>query len=162
MKSIIATTSAILAIGSLGACAGVSEMGARNVPDEFRVVTKAPLTVPPEYALRPPAAGEVTPQEVDAQSDRNLTFAFGSDVGANASEIEKRAVREANAIATNPRIRAIVDYETGKILRKPAGIADSVLSNEDTGAAEAGDSATGGGDVIIDRTGSGRIKLPGT
>ena len=28
------------------------------VPDEFRVVTMAPLVVPPEYSLRPPAPGE--------------------------------------------------------------------------------------------------------
>ena len=31
------------------------------VPDEFRAVTMAPLVVPPDYALRPPAPGEPRP-----------------------------------------------------------------------------------------------------
>ena len=30
--------------------------------DEFRVVTKAPLTIPPDYSLRPPSPGEPRPQ----------------------------------------------------------------------------------------------------
>ena len=37
-------------------------------PDEFRVVTKAPLVVPPDYALRPPAPGEPRPQELQPES----------------------------------------------------------------------------------------------
>ena len=38
------------------------------VPDEFRVVTKAPLTVPPDYSLRPPTPGEPRPQELQPES----------------------------------------------------------------------------------------------
>ncbi len=37
-------------------------------PDEFRVVTKAPLVVPPDYALRPPAPGKPRPQELQPES----------------------------------------------------------------------------------------------
>jgi hypothetical protein len=35
----------------------------KNPPDEFRIVTRAPLSVPPEFALRPPAPGAPRPQE---------------------------------------------------------------------------------------------------
>jgi hypothetical protein len=41
----------------------------RDTPDEFTVVTRAPLSMPPDYTLRPPQPGAVRPQEV---SDRKL------------------------------------------------------------------------------------------
>lgn len=163
MKKLIATTSIVFAAASVAGCSTIARStgAGRTVPDEFKVVTKAPLTVPPEYALRPPEVGQATPPEVSTDR-RNITFAFGTDVGVNASAIEKRMVREANAIATDPQIRALVDYETGKTLRKPSEMSNAILSSDDTSTAEAGDSATGGGDVIIQRETSGRIKLPGT
>jgi hypothetical protein len=37
-------------------------------PDEFRVIAKAPLVVPADYALRPPAPGEPRPQELQPES----------------------------------------------------------------------------------------------
>ena len=41
----------------------------RDAPDEFTVVTRAPLSMPPDYTLRPPQPGAMRPQE---QSDRSL------------------------------------------------------------------------------------------
>jgi hypothetical protein len=39
----------------------------RDAPDEFTVTTRAPLSMPPDYALRPPRPGMSRPQE---QSER--------------------------------------------------------------------------------------------
>ncbi|HEX2941190.1 MAG TPA: DUF3035 domain-containing protein [Rhodopila sp.] len=39
----------------------------REVPDEFTVTTRAPLSMPPDYNLRPPRPGATRPQE---QSER--------------------------------------------------------------------------------------------
>jgi len=39
----------------------------RDAPDEFTVVTRAPLSMPPDYTLRPPQPGAIRPQD---QSDR--------------------------------------------------------------------------------------------
>lgn len=36
----------------------------KTVPDEFRTVTIAPLTVPPEFNLRPPRPGELRPEDI--------------------------------------------------------------------------------------------------
>lgn len=46
----------------------------RAAPDEFRVVSRPPLSVPPEFNLRPPAApGEVmNPQAADKQAESLL------------------------------------------------------------------------------------------
>jgi hypothetical protein len=35
----------------------------KNAPDEFAVVRRAPLSLPPDFALRPPQPGAVRPQE---------------------------------------------------------------------------------------------------
>jgi hypothetical protein len=32
----------------------------KNAPDEFQVITKAPLIIPPDFNLRPPKSGETT------------------------------------------------------------------------------------------------------
>jgi len=37
-------------------------------PDEFAVESRAPLTIPPDFNLRPPAPGTPRPQEVSAAS----------------------------------------------------------------------------------------------
>ena len=50
----------------LAACAGGSVQRAlglsKRSPDEFAVVSRAPLIVPPDYELRPPRPGEPRPQ----------------------------------------------------------------------------------------------------
>jgi len=38
----------------------------RTGPDEFAVESRAPLTIPPDFELRPPQAGAARPQEVTA------------------------------------------------------------------------------------------------
>jgi hypothetical protein len=38
----------------------------KTSPDEFAVESRAPLTVPPDFDLRPPAPGAPRPQEVSA------------------------------------------------------------------------------------------------
>ena len=151
---------------ALGGCSSVSQtLGMeKSTPDEFRVVTKAPLSVPPEYSLRPPAPGQALPAEIAAaQSDRVISF--GQDLGADASASERLLVRSAGAIAVNPVIRAQVDYEEADIIRKQQSFADRVLfwrGTEEEVAEAAGDSATGGVEVTIQPTGQPAVKLPGT
>ncbi len=41
---------------------------AKRAPDEFSVVTRAPLSMPPDYGLRPPRPGERRPQEPTMRS----------------------------------------------------------------------------------------------
>ena len=54
-------------------------------PDEFRVITRAPLTVPPNLALRPPIPGAVRPQEgTPSEQARQAVFRAG-ETGKQAS-----------------------------------------------------------------------------
>jgi len=52
------------------------------VPDEFAVVSRAPLAVPPDFALRPPRIGEQRPQEVPpVDQARQTVFRAGDQSG---------------------------------------------------------------------------------
>ena len=53
----------------LGACESVKEQLSLNKtsPDEFAVVTSAPLSLPPDYKLRPPDPGAPRPQGISVQ-----------------------------------------------------------------------------------------------
>ena len=122
--ALIATCAAL----TLGGCASVRQaLGSeKTAPDEFRVVSKAPLVVPPEFNLRPPRPGEARPMELRADLQAR-TAVFGVQMGASASEGEKLLVARAGGTNADPRIRAVIDEETGGVSRKPAGFADRIL-----------------------------------
>src|ERR1700749_752150 len=69
VNRVIVATALVAAFGLAGCQSTRQALGmAKVTPDEFRVVTKAPLIVPPDYALRPPAPGEPRPQELQPES----------------------------------------------------------------------------------------------
>lgn len=106
---------------TLAGCASTSG------PDEFRVVRKAPLTVPPEYNLRPPTLGQARPQELSPEAQARVAV-FGVDLGANASEGEKAFVRAAGGDAVERTVRAQVDFDNSQAVRKSRSFADTILN----------------------------------
>ena len=141
--------------------AGCASLGGVNCPDEFRVVKKAPLVVPPDYSLRPPEAGEGLPFEVDPTRAGSAT-AFGTDLGQNASMSERALVAAAGANAVNPIIRQQVDWEEAAVIRKSQRVSDRVIGWDGSEGPDTEDSATGGAEVEIARGSGERLKLPGT
>ena len=106
---------------ALGACEGVKDqLGmSKQSPDEFRVVSRAPLTIPPEFSLRPPRPGAPRPQEGTAtQQARTAVFrADGQRQGVQVSSAgrssgEVALLDAAGADEAEPNIREIVDRET--------------------------------------------------
>lgn len=173
-----------IAAVSLAGCSSLGQSSgfSRTTPDEFNVVTKPPLVVPPEYALRPPAIGAVLPAELQNQGNPGRTILFGQDLGQGASAGERALVTAAGAAAADPTVRTQVDFESAQIMRKPNTIVGQIfdfvpLNNTSTDAdgnpldadAEAArlrqidsvNSATGGGTVVIEY-GEAGFKLPGT
>lgn len=156
-------------LAALGACASGS-----GVPDEFRVVRKAPLTVPPDYNLRPPAPGESRPQELETDQQARVAV-FGQDTGRDASEGEKLLVSAAGGDAVSRSIRSSIDFESAQIVRKSRSLTDQILNFGGGATGEVVDAAaeaerlrveqeavtevTGGGTVLIKRRNSN--KLPG-
>ena len=159
-------------VAVLAACAAASgcqqfsqAIGAEKVaPDEFRVVTRAPLSVPPDFGLRPPRPGEARPAPLRAEQ-MNASV-FGQSTGQNASAAERLLVEKAGAEAVDPNIRNTVDFEAANIVRKPETFANRVLGQSEPteqqklAEAESLRQVTGGQDVTIKR-GESRIRLPG-
>ncbi len=165
MKKSLLILAAGAALAATTACSS-NGGGGGATPNEFRVVTKAPLSVPPEYSLRPPAAGTTTPAEVEAATT-GVTTAFGTTMGVNASAAEKALVAAAGANAANAAARAQVDYEEARAIRKTPSVTDRVFfwrkDKPEDAASAATDNATGDQPVTIERTSGGpRIRLPGT
>ena len=174
---LVASTAAFALTG----CSGVrSALGANKVtPDEFRTVTIAPLTVPPEYNLRPPAPGEPRPDEIypDQQARAALLGATGEFEGSDA---EALLVAQASQDGADPFIRSIIDGEEASIVRKSRGFADRIMfwrdgeyapppnvdatpldPDEEAERQERIQNVTGGGNVEIERDRRLLPKLPG-
>jgi hypothetical protein len=47
----------------------------RDAPDEFTVTTRAPLSMPPDYTLRPPTPGASRPQELSERQQAEAALA---------------------------------------------------------------------------------------
>jgi len=104
-------------------------------PDEFTVVTKAPLTLPPDFTLRPPVPGAPRPQETQPQQQARaaLLNPGGGNVVAPVVTTQNRTVGEAvllanaGAVAPDPGIRALVDLENAQLLNQGNGFLEQVL-----------------------------------
>lgn len=104
------------AVLALTACDSVrQELGlGRNPPDEFAVVDRAPLSVPPDFALRPPRPGAPRPQEVEVTSQAKQSL-FGEQTtgksAAHQSGGEKDLLTALGADKADPAIRQQLDRE---------------------------------------------------
>ena len=59
----------VLALGGvLTGCGMFGDPGAPKGPNEFEVVSRTPLIIPPEADLRPPRPGEPRPHDIDPQN----------------------------------------------------------------------------------------------
>lgn len=180
VNRVVVGVALLAALGLAGCQSTKKALGiAKVTPDEFRVVTKAPLVVPPDYALRPPAPGEPRPQELQPESAARNAL-LGAREAEARTEGEKLLVARAGADRADPLIRYVVDDEFGDVAHKEKGFADKVMfwrSDRSPTPAAAGDNTsapvdaaaeeekikavTGGGAVVIQREQSRRIKLPG-
>jgi hypothetical protein len=173
---------ALLAAAGLTGCNSASRaLGMSKVtPDEFRVVTKAPLVVPPDYSLRPPMPGQPRPQELQPESAARAALLGERDAEVR-SDGEKLLVAKAGADKADPLIRYVVDDEFGSVAHKDKGFADWVIfwrkgqpavgpdlvaANTPAPVNAATESAriktlTGDQPVVIARKPSGKTKLPG-
>jgi len=127
VRSALLPAALVAAAGLAGCQSAGKALGMSKVtPDEFRVVTKAPLVVPPDFALRPPAPGEPRPQELQPESAARSAL-LGARESQVRSEGEKILVAKAGAEKADPLIRYVVDDEFGDIAHKEKSFADRVM-----------------------------------
>jgi hypothetical protein len=98
------------------ACEGVKDQVGltRTSPDEFAVVKRAPLEMPPSYSLRPPAPGMARPQE-QSTSDQAKQTVFGAEAvsssGPARTDGESLLLHHAGAEVADPNVRIAIDRE---------------------------------------------------
>jgi len=86
----------------------------RDAPDEFTVTTRAPLSLPPDYALRPPQPGAPRPQEQSQRRQAEATLAPDVELGAGvgSSSPGQTALVQAAGPPAPPDIRRKVEAES--------------------------------------------------
>lgn len=122
---------------SLSACGGSSITEAlgysKDAPDEFAIVTKAPLTIPPDFSLRPPRPGAPRPQEIQPQQAAQNAIFGSQSVSMTALDEDTRSRGEqallarAQASDASSDIRQIIDQEGRALAAKNKTFVDSVV-----------------------------------
>jgi len=111
----------------LAACGGGGIFN-RDRPDEFAVQRQAPLVIPPDFTLTPPAPGAPRPAEGTAQ-DQALDALFGGP--APRSDIETSALDRAGPAA--PSIRSQIGDEATNTVAKGRVTRDIIAAPEGDG-----------------------------
>ncbi|WP_395019456.1 DUF3035 domain-containing protein [Dongia sp.] len=120
-----------LVLPAITGCSSTKEMLGltKRSPDEFQVVSRAPLSMPPDYSLRPPTPGAPRPQEgTTTQQAQNIVTGYQQSGGtmspdqippigegestSTESAGESAFLQSASLSGIDPNIRKTVDAET--------------------------------------------------
>lgn len=111
----------------LAGCGSTGLLG-RDRPDEFAVQRQAPLVVPPDFSLAPPAPGAPRPTEGTTQQ-QTLDALFGGP--SPRSELEKTTLNRAGTAA--PSIRSTVGDPATNTVAKGAVTRDIMAAPQGDG-----------------------------
>jgi Protein of unknown function (DUF3035) len=143
MRRTIFTPVTLVALGAvaLGGCSMFDNIGntKKTAPDEFKIVSHSPLTMPPNADLRPPRPGEPRPQETSPADKEALSPALAGRVQQAAANQPPRAgdaseqslVSKAAKGGVDPNIRSTVNRDTRVIADQNKGFIDSLIFWQD-------------------------------
>ena len=105
----------------------------KKAPDEFKITTRAPLEMPPDYRLRPPRPGAQRPQE-DTAVEEAKQAVFGPE-STQPQQQKAEPMTQGEAIllqksgvnAIDPNIRAKLDAEAEEIAKEETPTFDRIL-----------------------------------
>ena len=119
----------------------------KEAPDEFAVYRRAPLSLPPDFDLRPPAPGTQRPQTVNPRNRARLALGipaeksrrvgtFNSTATANLSNGERALLILTGADTANPEIRKLVEAKSLYLFETNKSFTDKIIfwqANESIG-----------------------------
>jgi len=176
----LALLGALLALTGCSGAADALGLG-RNAPDEFAVVDRPPLSMPPDFELRPPRPGAPRPQEVKT-TDRASQTLFGDKTASKTfasggtSDSEKALLDSAGTAKAEPNIREVLDREASQKVVGSTPLVEELLWWRDPNASattvdataeskrlkeakEKGESVNAGATPIIEKSKSGWLGL---
>jgi hypothetical protein len=120
---------------ALSGCSSIRDAmgGTKAPPDEFAILTAAPLIVPPDYNLRPPEPGAPARNQADPATAARSALYTGSPeaaaaaLGSTYSDGEKSLLARSGASNVDPSIRRTIATETRYDSGDPT-LTDRVLS----------------------------------
>jgi hypothetical protein len=132
IRSLRSAALVVVAAASLTGCDTIRNAAGmdKSAPDEFAVLTKAPLVIPPDYNLKPPRPG-VLPTNQMEPTDAAQTALFGNDTAATAtaagttSESETLLLSNAKVASADPAIRQHLASDRANMIG-----ADDTFTNE--------------------------------
>lgn len=134
--SIRVLLAASVAVGAAIALSGCSDarkaLGFEKAPpDEFQVVERAPLSMPPDFSLRPPAPGTVRPQEGNVRDQARAALTGRSTAtpisAQGRSTGDVALLKKAGAEQIQPDIRIMVNKETQAIAEADKSFTDKLV-----------------------------------
>src|SRR3954470_20763302 len=146
MRSLLLPLTCVAVAGvMLGGCSAFENLGGgkKVSPDEFKIVSHSPLTMPPNAELRPPRPGEPRPQETSPadQAKEALSPALagrvqakgaaGPPTGAPGDSSEQALIAKASAGGVDPNIRSQVNRDTRTLAEQDKGFIDSLIFWQD-------------------------------
>ncbi len=137
MNKTLGLTLAVFTLAAtLGGCESARKSfgGAKSPPDEFVVYKRPPLSLPPDYGLRPPKPGAAQPQEVQPttiarQAIRQATTTApktGATKTASTPGLQA-LLRETGGTAADPDIRSRIDEETSIYAKEDSRFVDKLI-----------------------------------
>lgn len=141
---LLPVTCAAVGAMMLGGCSAFENLGGSKKisPDEFKIVSHSPLTMPPNAELRPPRPGEPRPQETSPtdQAKEALSPTLAGRVqaqaktaptGAPGDASEQSLIAKASAGGVDPNIRSQVNRDTRVLAEKDNTFIDSLIFWQD-------------------------------
>lgn len=132
-RALLAASVAVVAAIALSGCSDARRaLGFEKAPpDEFQVVERAPLSMPPDYSLRPPAPGSVRPQEGTTRDQARQALAgrtTGTPIatqGRTGGDVAM--LKKAGAEQIQPDIRVLVNKETQNLADADKSFTDKLV-----------------------------------
>ena len=111
----------------LNSCGGVKEkIGIiKKAPDEFQVYESKPLSVPPNFELRPPAEGEILANE----NDESIIFSDENNIDKNLTLSDEILLISLGEKETEKNIRKIINDENS-IQEVDKSLLDKIINFE--------------------------------
>ncbi len=140
MKNVTITALVLCGAVALAGCDGARKAltQTKAAPDEFSIYTRAPLTLPPDYGLRPPSEAEAAARKADdPQTQAKRVLLSGRELQAQPIEADTPGttalLARAGAQHAEPNIRQTVNRETSVYAEEDQNFMEALIFEPDPG-----------------------------
>ena len=98
-------------------------------PDEFTILTKPNLIIPPEYNLRPPAEGEIRPNPQQPSRELQAILFSNSANISDFSQSEINLMTGADVAESIPNIKEVLDSEMRDVEDTNANLKTQIINS---------------------------------